>query len=87
MGIRGWPRQSEDPGASEKGVPMPPVPGGAGAGWELREAAGNFPGTQHAPRCPAQEREHNGHVAGKPDGLYSRQRQRRDRRVWICLAP
>lgn len=55
------------------------------ASWELREAAGNFPGAQHAPRCPSHK--HNGHVAREPDGLYSRQRQRGDNRVWICSAP
>lgn len=52
--------------------------------WERQEAAGNFPGTQHAPQCPS--RKHNGIVAREPDGLYSRQRQRRgdgDRICWL----
>lgn len=62
---------------------MRPVPG---AGWEPHEVAGNFPGAQRARRCPSHRREHNGHVAGEPDGLYSRQRRTRDHRVGICLA-
>lgn len=62
VGIRGLPRQPEDPGASEKGAPVRPVPD-ARAGWQLREAAGNFPATQQAPRCPSHRCEHNGHVA------------------------
>ena len=56
------------------------------AWWELHEAAGNFPGSQQAQRCPSHR--HNGHVAREPDGLYSRHGQERDDPgVWIGLAP
>ena len=75
-------RPSEDPGVSEKGVPMWPAPG---ARWELCEPAGNFPATQHARRCHSHKP--GAHVAGEPDGLYSRQRQKGNDRAWICLAP
>ena len=77
VGIRGLPRQSEGPGASEKGVPLRPAPG---AGWELREAAGNFPGAQQARRGGSHRRRHNERVAAGPDGLCSRPRGTRDRR-------
>lgn len=77
VGIRGLPRQSEGPGASEKGVPLRPAPG---AGWELREAAGNFPGSQQARRGRSHRRRHNERVAAGPDGLCSRPKGTRDRR-------
>lgn len=60
---RGPTRQPEGPAVAGKAAPLWPV---LGAQWERYEAAGNFPGGQHAPWCHSHE--HSGHVAGSQMG-------------------